>query len=1113
MSKLLAQITKEDITRYASSVVQQRGRAYFKQDRVELTDLDDDQAHLHVEGSHGMVYCIDIDLDFDGGFLADCNCPAFESYNICKHIVASILYLKDLAPTQPVQPSNLTRPKTKASVPRLDNMMWRLRVESTLNQIVHEGQTAKRPKNKPYLVLFSLLKRYEKFNQLNGFKLYLKDLPDSFYNDETNTLLVDMKTLAKYFNSILRGHARFKRIETSTKLPADQCVNLSSTLLSVIRLVKSHFYSYSAVNFMDYIADLLALDTPIFAGTELNPFQNLLEIKTGTVESALNLSYKNGRLQVGPELTVNQETISLNKDISLIDVDQSIIKVGNRLIVGDSSVNSGVLQLAQQIGEIDFSPDEVDFFIDNFLPALLSTVPIRGDAIQWTEIRDVAPQKELYLQEQETYKRSELVASLFFSYNGYKIPYRKEPSDHYVLRDLTQEGKLAFIRLYHDDAFHQEVKDTLSSAKTGLKKGTIQFDADEQFVLRANTDPLDFLLKKVPVLLNEGFEIFGEENLKSVKVNRHKPSLSLNVSSGIDWFDVQAVVKFGDLDISLPDLRKAVRRKEKFVKLSDGSIGQLPEEWLEKYKHLFNLGEQMEEVARFNHHHLTLIDQLLGEADEAHFDKNYEAKLNKLKNFDGIKEVPLPAGFVGELRPYQKAGFDWLHFLQEFQFGGCLADDMGLGKTVQMLVYLASVKETAETVTPSLVVMPRSLLLNWEREAEKFTPNLKTHIHFGPDRVQDTSIFNQHDLILTTYGIMRRDIEMLKDVRFQAVVLDESQAIKNPTTQASKAARLLQAERKLAMSGTPVENSTFELWSQFAFLNPGLLGGIDYFKREFGNPIEKKQDENTAAFLKGMVYPFILRRTKSQVAPELPPRTDEVVYTDMEPAQRRFYDKTRDQYRAQLLGLVEEKGVQGARMKVLEGLLRLRQICNHPKLVNKSFKGDSAKMLLLMERLENLAKPDETGQPHKALVFSQFVQMLKLVEAELKKKGLKYAYLDGSTRKRQAQIDRFQEDTDVPFFLISLKAGGVGLNLTAADYVIHVDPWWNPAVEMQATDRTHRIGQDKPVFVSKLITKNSVEEKILELQQRKQKLVDQLIAADQSFFKNLSAEDIQVLFS
>ncbi|KPV49825.1 serine/threonine protein kinase, partial [Kouleothrix aurantiaca] len=473
-----------------------------------------------------------------------------------------------------------------------------------------------------------------------------------------------------------------------------------------------------------------------------------------------------------------------------------------------------------------------------------------------------------------------------------------------------------------------------------------------------------------------------------------------------------------------------------------------------------------------------------------------------------IVPQPLPTTFKGELRPYQKFGYDWLHFLREYNFGGCLADDMGTGKTIQTLAFIESLYEKENDAPATLVVMPRSLLFNWQREAEKFTPDLAVYVHADQGRITDPQEFANYDLVLTTYGTMLRDIAALRTYQFNYAILDESQAIKNPAAETSKAARLLNAKHRLVLTGTPIENSTGELWSQFAFLNPGLLGDISYFREEFINPIERQQNQDAAQFLRKMVFPFILRRTKDQVAADLPPRTEEVVMCDMEPAQRKLYDKQRDYYRAQLLGMIDDDGMNDARMKILEGLLRLRQISIHPRLVDAKFKGNSGKFDLLLDTLDTLR-----AEGHRALVFSQFVQMLTLVREALDERGIPYCYLDGQTRDRQGEVDRFQNDDTVPFFLISLKAGGVGLNLTAADYVIHIDPWWNPAVEQQATDRTHRIGQDKPVFVYKLIARDTVEEKILQLQAHKRELVEQVIGAEGGVFKALTREDIEILFS
>ena len=378
----------------------------------------------------------------------------------------------------------------------------------------------------------------------------------------------------------------------------------------------------------------------------------------------------------------------------------------------------------------------------------------------------------------------------------------------------------------------------------------------------------------------------------------------------------------------------------------------------------------------------------------------------------------------------------------------------------------------------------------------------------GNFRKKDAGLFNDYDVVLTTYGTMLRDIETLRGHKFHYIILDESQAIKNPIAKSAKAARLLNAEHRLVMTGTPVENNTFELWSQFAFLNPGLLGNMDYFRSAFANPIENGRDESAAALLRKLVYPFILRRTKEQVAPELPPRTERVIYTDLEPAQRKIYNQTKERYRAELLGLIETSGMADARMKILEGLLRLRQIAIHPALVEKTYHGEAPKFEILLETLETLQ-----AEGHKALIFSQFIQTFALLKPELKRRDISFAYLDGQTRDRQHEVDAFQNDPSIPFFLISLKAGGVGLNLTAADYVIHLDPWWNPAVEMQASDRAHRIGQDKPVFIYKIIARDTVEEKILQLQERKRALVQSIIATESSFFKSLTKDDVQLLFS
>ena len=1065
----------------AALTVYQRGYVYYLQKRVTLIELGEGFAHLHVQGSQ--QYCVDIWQDFRGiGF--NCTCPYARDGRFCKHNVAAGLYLY-----------NYLREHGPD--------MWK----ATLNRALQTAQRtpAARQSRTPYLLFFSLQKSYEIW-AIQPVTLPTRALPEMLEQKVGPAAFAGIEEILEH-NPWMTSKVKYPR----SKLNPAACVNCSPEVVAMANLIlqsqgyttPSYYYYYAATSSVqDFFPLLASTGAPLFYGDNDQPLQKSLQILPGEALLEIEMSRKNGSgMVLQARLRVGEKSIPLERDKATVITKNPVwIMADSYLIRLADRFASDLVNVFFDTPQVEIPAESETEFLENYFLPLAAHLDMQGEDIAWEELH-AEPVKRLYLEEEG----KTLLVKLRFGYAEYEVPYQKHPPEISIQRKADDSWTL--VRVHRDRQAEEQIYRSISSARYGLKYGAHIY-GPEVFVLRARVDPIDFLLRKVPKLIEDGFEIYGEEELKSARVNRNRPTLSLNVSSGIDWFDVKAVVKFGEVDVSLQEIRRALRKKNRFVKLADGTIGEIPEAWVEKYRHLFGLGEQTEEGVRFSEHHLTLIDQLLGEADRFAADSEYRKRLQKLKEFSGIRERPLPQGFTGTLRPYQKAGYDWLHFLHEYRFGGCLADDMGLGKTVQVLVFLQSLRENNHAKTADLIVVPRSLLVNWEREAARFTPDLKVYRHFGPARKKDTAVFDQYDLILTTYGTMRRDIQMLRDYRFHYAVLDESQAIKNPVAQTSKAARLLNSDHRLVMTGTPVENNTYELWSQFAFLNPGLLGNLEYFKKEFAAPIERKGDQDTANFLRKMVYPFILRRTKDQVAPELPPRTERILLSDMEPAQRKFYNRTRDYYRGIVLGMLEEEGLNNARMKILEGLLRLRQISNHPKLVDSKFRGQSAKLEMLIEHLETLH-----SEGHKALVFSQFVQMLQLVRAELDRRKIPYVYLDGRTRKRQQRVDQFQNDPGIPFFLISLKAGGVGLNLTAADYVIHIDPWWNPAVEMQATDRTHRIGQDKPVFVYKLITRDSVEEKILKLQERKKKLVEQLISTEASFFKHITPEDVKVLFS
>jgi superfamily II DNA or RNA helicase len=592
------------------------------------------------------------------------------------------------------------------------------------------------------------------------------------------------------------------------------------------------------------------------------------------------------------------------------------------------------------------------------------------------------------------------------------------------------------------------------------------------------------------------------------KIFRRPGSFHLEVSTGVDWFELHGDVEFGGTVARLPELLDALRRGESMVRLDDGTYGMLPEDWLRRIGMLAGMGTSDNGHVRFRRSQAGLLDALLATQPEARCDETFMRVREEMRVFEGVKPAEQPAGFVGRLRDYQRQGLGWLEFLRRFSFGGCLADDMGVGKTAQVLALLETRRElrtSGEPMPPSLVVVPRSLVFNWKEEAARFTPQLRVLDYTGVDRAN--AGFEGYDLVLTTYGTLRRDAAKLKDVEFDYVILDEAQAIKNAGTEAAKAARLLRAQHRLALSGTPVENHLGELWSLFEFLNPGMLGAASVFKLTSG--ALRSPGEDARRILAHALRPFILRRTKEQVAPELPPKTEQTIYCELKPVQRRLYDELRQYYRSTLLKQVEVEGLAKAKIQVLEALLRLRQAACHPGLVDaKRSSESSAKLETLMAQLREVLDED-----HKALVFSQFTSLLRIVRDRLESEGISYEYLDGATRDRQAPVERFQTQNDSRLFLISLKAGGLGLNLTAAEYVFLLDPWWNPAVEAQAVDRAHRIGQTRQIFAYRLIVRDTVEEKVLELQTSKRDLAAAIISADNSLIRNLRREDLELLLS
>lgn len=615
-----------------------------------------------------------------------------------------------------------------------------------------------------------------------------------------------------------------------------------------------------------------------------------------------------------------------------------------------------------------------------------------------------------------------------------------------------------------------------------------------------------WFFKAFEKLKSQQVRVFGLENIKIKKYSPYPPAVSMEFGSSQDWFEVNASVAFGDQKVKLKDIKKALDLHQDYIELEDGSIGILPEVWLKKFGKLFRSGESDKNGFKVPK---TLFQVLDGFEETVNFPeiiREIEEKKEKLRAFTQIKKADIPKKLTAELRNYQHTGLNWLNFLQEYSWGGILADDMGLGKTLQMIALMCKLAESNKKAK-ILVVAPTTLLFNWKNELEKFAPHLDYFIHHG-NRSDSVDELNKHQVILTSYGLVINDLELLQKIKFDAIIADESQAIKNTQSLRYKAITKLNGKVKMAMTGTPIENGLAELFAQMNFVNPGFFHSFNSFRENYLKPL-KNGDREILLELQNKIRPFVLRRTKEEVLTELPDKTEEYLYCVMNPIQRKIYDAYRNEYRDYLLKKFEDEGAENSKMYVLEGLTKLRLACDATNLVSHSeAKNESVKIDLLIEHIL-----EKTGN-HKILIFSQFVKMLSLVQAKLEENLIDYTYLDGSTslKNREKEVHEFQNNEQKRVFLISMKAGGVGLNLTAADYVYVLDPWWNPAVENQAIDRCYRIGQEKHVIAYRMICKDTVEEKIMLLQQAKSKLAKEVISEGDSFLGALDKESMLSLF-
>lgn len=695
--------------------------------------------------------------------------------------------------------------------------------------------------------------------------------------------------------------------------------------------------------------------------------------------------------------------------------------------------------------------------------------------------------------------------SLAYKYGAYTFPYH---SKKYVSVSMEKEGdEYTFVRIKRSKQWEEIKRQTLELYGLKYVEGST-FQLENGWEVE---DIVQWAIDNQEDIAKAGFTVI--QNLEE-EYSLETSDIELVATQTGDWFDVKARVVLAGFEIGIQEIRKAIQREQTTLVLPNGKTAIIPPKWIEQIKGLALFSVSDSEI-KLKKQHVGIVKPFLQGTTA-------QGQEQMIETFEGVKSKTLPDAFVGELRPYQKAGYDWLCFLYNVGLGGCLADDMGLGKTVQSLAFLQHVKEVNETKgekvqvdlfseasrVTSLLVVPTSLIHNWIYEAQKFAPNLVLLPHVGVGRSKDSGAFHTADVVLTTYGTMRNDIDLFRDFGFETVLLDESQFIKNPTSQIAKRVNQIQARLKLTLTGTPIENSVVDLWSQMNFVNPGLLGNHKFFQKEFVIPIEKGMNTEVAERLQALIKPFVMRRTKMQVATDLPPKTEQVIYCDMTEEQRDVYEKTKSTYRNLILDSIQKHGMAKSKIQLLSGLTKLRQIANHPVLSDEEYAFSSGKFQQIEQMLFTALEEN-----HNLLIFSQFVGHLTLVQNLLKRHGVEYCYLDGTTKSsdRKKEVETFQRG-EKSVFLISLKAGGFGLNLTAADYVFMLDPWWNPAAENQAIDRTHRIGQTQNVFSYKFVTNNTVEDKIISLQKRKKNLSDSLIKTEESYIKQVTLDDIKVIF-
>ncbi|MBU1678291.1 MAG: serine/threonine protein kinase [Bacteroidetes bacterium] len=1074
------------IKKYFTDTIAQRGRNYFNLKLVDSFEIKDDYFTAAVWGSKKYLVKISFARDLEPIDL-DCTCPYFDTAE-CKHLAAFVCYLNSLGYFDEDKKLPELRKIAEMSPDYLSDFD---NVYEKVHQLIPKKELAKIKLESEAASLKSVFSPF--VNQQKPFNKDTKIIQKMGYAITLSHQRMSIKPVKQR----IRDDGSVASVDVASRINYDKVLPISFEEKILLDYLSEHIFETYYFGYYDSSQEAARKRNRIDEIFKFLPGKDVyvsdyhnydkIDVLKSHAQAYLHIEENDENLTIQLVIEFDGNKIISSKEFLLVLDDPLWIYTDKKIFKVNNLSHSQLSVFSEKNFRIDIPKWHIEVFENEMLPKIASQIPIISNKYEIQEIREI-PAKKILLEEDGF----QLLIKLKFGYGDNELDYN--PAEEFT--SLFHNGKI--FTVYRDKEFEQ-------SAYESIRSLHVKFVDNGVFSPRQK--PIDFLFSNFNNIKEMGFEILGEEKLNAFKVNTSYPKISFKVTSGIDWFDLDTEIDFSGTHVTFSDLKAAIKSKKHYVRLSDGSTGILPAEWINKFSHSFALGEARNSKIRFSHIQALALDSIIEETDNSKLDKIFRERVNKLRSFEKVTQAKLPDNFIGNLRDYQKAGFDWFYFLKEYSFGGILADDMGLGKTIQAITLLLKEKSENKDCT-SLIITPTSVVFNWIDEINKFAPSLSVLSHTGIERVKNDQLhFKKYDVVITSYGIILRDYKFLTDFRFHYIILDESQKIKNPISKTGKVVRCLKSNYRLCLTGTPIENNLAELWSQMTFLNPGLLGSYNKFTESFVKVIQKNGDGNAIDLLKKTIYPFVLRRTKDLVAKELPPKIETIHYCEMEKDQARVYNLWKDSIRFEILKEIETKGIKKSGFKVLEGLLRLRQICNHPILVDSGYKKKSSKF---EEFKIMLAKVVSEG--HKALVFSQFVQMLEIMKTHLEKEKIKYEYLTGRTINREERIKNFKESDELKIFLISLKAGGFGLNLTEADYVFHYDPWWNPAVENQATDRAHRIGQNKHVFIYKFITKDTIEEKILHLQEKKKKLVEEIISTDSGLLKNLTKEDIKMLF-